>query len=205
MRHSRGYNAAMSRVPGILLRSAIVLSLLLTIASSFFWIRSYWTCDWLTYCRTRQGPYQYPIHRSAMLRSTDGHIVIAVGPYSWEAINPAALSIPEGFNWSRRQTYHGWEEWNNHIVWHRFGFQYINSRKNWPIGPVAVRGVQFPYWSATIAFALAPLLALSSYLRHRNRRTSNACPTCGYDMRATPQRCPECGTPSSLPAAAAGQ
>jgi len=182
------------RLLRILLNLSILLSLLLMIASALLWLRSYQTCDWLTYCRTHYGPYGNPIPQSAMLRSSYGHIVIAVGLESWYAINPVSLSVPEGFNWFRRPTYGRWEEWNNHVVWRRFGFQYINSRKNWPVGPVAVRGVQFPYWSATVAFALAPLLRFSKYLRHRNRRTSNACPTCGYDMRATPERCPECGT-----------
>lgn len=49
-----------------------------------------------------------------------------------------------------------------------------------------------PLWWVTLP---APLLALG-YSGHRRRRriAAGRCPTCGYDLRATPQRCPECGT-----------
>ena len=51
-----------------------------------------------------------------------------------------------------------------------------------------------PYWFVALLAA-----ALASWLLRRwrtavRRRRTNACPTCGYDLRATPDRCPECGT-----------
>jgi len=50
------------------------------------------------------------------------------------------------------------------------------------------------YGLVALVGALAPLLALSMHLRRRNRIVSGCCVKCGYDLRATPDRCPECGT-----------
>jgi len=50
-----------------------------------------------------------------------------------------------------------------------------------------------PLWFPAAAFAIAPLSALFRRLRKRNFARANLCLTCGYDLRATPGRCPECG------------
>jgi hypothetical protein len=55
-------------------------------------------------------------------------------------------------------------------------------------------GAVVPYWLVA-AFSLAcPLIQTTSRLRHARRPKGSLCPACGYDLRATPDRCPECGT-----------
>jgi hypothetical protein len=53
--------------------------------------------------------------------------------------------------------------------------------------------VLFPQWFLALLFAISPALHLRATIRSRRLHRAGHCPRCGYDLRATPERCPECG------------
>ena len=56
-------------------------------------------------------------------------------------------------------------------------------------------------WSTFAALVVASVRGRKAFRTRREQRMRGRCRNCGYDLRATPARCPECGTPASAPAA----
>jgi hypothetical protein len=50
-----------------------------------------------------------------------------------------------------------------------------------------------PLWAPTVFFAIPPGVWFIVRLKLRRANRESHCRTCGYDLRATPERCPECG------------
>jgi hypothetical protein len=53
--------------------------------------------------------------------------------------------------------------------------------------------VTVPCFVLAILLSILPLVLAASWIRQRRRNAEGNCPTCGYDLRASPERCPECG------------
>jgi hypothetical protein len=53
--------------------------------------------------------------------------------------------------------------------------------------------VTIPHWSFVLVFSILPTICIIRFVLHRKRLRKGHCPVCNYDLRATPQRCPECG------------
>ena len=51
-----------------------------------------------------------------------------------------------------------------------------------------------PAWLTAAALAVLPIAWVLRYARRGRRIRIGHCPACGYDLRATPDRCPECGS-----------
>ncbi len=50
-----------------------------------------------------------------------------------------------------------------------------------------------PLWAFCVLFLLWPTLRVALWIREQMRYGENCCAKCGYDLRATLDRCPECG------------
>jgi hypothetical protein len=62
-------------------------------------------------------------------------------------------------------------------------------------GATSIHHVGVPYWAVFVVVGL-PLASWTCHVRRQGRRQqAGCCERCGYDLRATPERCPECGAP----------
>lgn len=64
------------------------------------------------------------------------------------------------------------------------------------------RSVTVPHVYPAAVAAIVPSFRLAAAVRRARRRQAGACLACGYDLRASGDRCPECGTAVAAPAPA---
>jgi len=62
--------------------------------------------------------------------------------------------------------------------------------------------VAIPDWFVAATLLILPTSQVAGRMRRRRRRNQTGlCQSCGYDLRATPDRCPECGVVPAVKAA----
>jgi len=88
-------------------------------------------------------------------------------------------------------------EWRPDLAhpWRLLGVYVERERPGSPL--TRFHYVSFPYWlpaAMTAPLAVRAVRLAVEWRRRRRRHAAGCCPRCGYDLRATPERCPECGT-----------
>jgi hypothetical protein len=151
------------------------LSLLLAAATTVLWARSY---------RHVSGA-----------GGADSLDFTHADPYWWLVSNRGQLTLCH-------QVGH---DWNSPVPKLRIlGLEYAGS---W-VGSSSLVNLFVPYWMLILPLLVLPGARLRFAARDRTRRRRQIlglCARCGYDLRGSHARCPECGTPipsgirSSLP------
>jgi hypothetical protein len=177
-------------------------SLLLCAAVAVLWVRSYardgewWKSEkpGATDFAVSRGGRLYLVRQAATpVRSDDweadtsefGDVTLRSRPMQLELqvfrTYPQLPSRLLGFEWADRRMTIG------------------SNARVWLPAPISVtqRLLAIPFWLPTLLLLLAPAAWLTAAYRRRRRRKrlqSGQCPGCGYDLRGTPGRCPECGS-----------
>jgi hypothetical protein len=108
---------------------------------------------------------------------------------------PAGLSVSRGGTVSFFGNPASYGDWS----WRGYGYKWrMLTPQQWD--SVRLERSAFvivPSWVVVALTAMPVLIRGYTHARHRRamrRLATNLCPTCGYDLRASSERCPECGT-----------
>ena len=160
-----------------LLNLLTVLSLLLCVAAVALWVRSHFVADTYSTARTIVGSLS-----GGVVAMRGYGTALAADPHErgYRSLSPedAALGLAMATSSGTRRS------------WAVGGFGYAQTAA--PAG--GTRTVMVPYWALALLTAWAPMRrAVRAYRNRQPRAAGTFCPSCGYDLRATPGRCPECG------------
>ena len=104
-------------------------------------------------------------------------------PKAWYALRKAAMTDPSGPTFTDYRT----------------GFGFGSAKASDPLAP-PIRLYAIPLWTFAVSSGVPLAIVVAIRARQKRRRATGQCANCGYDLRGSPDRCPECGTvPKSSP------
>ena len=171
--------------------TAAILSLLLCVAFNAIWIRSKFVEDQIART-TWNSERAQEVDEALAAFSGDIYFVY------YSRIAPAGttfsrLHSPKPLGWSFKHfpirgiphPLGGWIFYESNGAGPGNGYAVNQWDVNWKFG--------LRIWYFVVLTAILPVHWTRSFIRRR-RPLPGHCATCGYDLRATPDRCPECGT-----------
>jgi hypothetical protein len=165
------------------------LSLLLCAATTLLWVRSYRHLDTLFLQKMHPDYWRMDIAQSN--RGRVSYTRRAGDAAKLRAANPEGIT--EGVSsWSAAQP-------SSPISWPgALGFWTGTEDPVLAKAGFKARVYIVPDWFLLLLTAVLPAKWLARWGRARklaSREARGLCPSCGYDLRGTPERCPECGSP----------
>lgn len=154
----------LKRLRRIIFNSLAATSMLLLITTCVFWVRSY-------------RPPVPPQSLSEVWGLEHGHIGIVSGEVTIVHFNPDGAG--DIFD-------------NVRFQWRTFNFErYFGGSSGWSDN-YQYTVIEFPFWALALTTVVVPVLFI--FRRSKTQNRAGICGSCGYDLRATPDKCPECGT-----------
>jgi hypothetical protein len=150
---------------------ASAVTLLLCVSTMALWVRSYWFID---------DAGWYGRARTPRVISRDG--VLYFGLMGTSPQDNFRKPLPFSYYASDRNTTPSYRD--------VFRFEDDFDVK------AGIGAVRVPHWCFALVLSVLPICWAYLYRRARRRASQARCARCGYDIRATPDRCPECGAAS---------
>jgi hypothetical protein len=172
-----------------------LMSLTLCVASAALWVRSYLKNDVLTWHASR-GTFRVSwMTGSLVLFGDNVHHreprFDAWSGYAWPSINYGQPSEPTysflnalGFSYVT----------GDFVPWDPLTFLSRTPGSAYLTGTVLrQRVVAVPFYAIVFSTGILPLIRARGVVQRMVRQRRGLCTVCGYDLRASPERCPECG------------
>jgi hypothetical protein len=176
---------------------AIFLSIAICAFLVILWVRSYGGTDYAVR-RTLVSRDEFSVqHRGEQLSLTRGQLRFSrindAGYFSGGIPAHRAAGPETYYGFGRLGVGHmGWES-PQRTFWNRLGFAQWEEGWSSSFADWHTRSWGVPVWPIVFAFAVAPWRWVARRVREWQSVAAGRCRQCGYDLRATPARCPECG------------
>jgi hypothetical protein len=169
-----------------------IISGLLCFATGILWVHGYFALDQMAWDRRLPGSRNTNQICLFIIESGRGGLALHYFVEIWEGVGPPLT--PSECKWEFEGISHLVPVNPRPVTASRgaLGFSFVWRAD----GATTERELVVPCWLVLVVTAILPTIEIRRQYRRRSlirRKEQGRCVQCGYDLRATPSVCPECG------------